>query len=295
MKYLFMVCLLGLPWLLQAAPKQFSYTLLDGKTLSFSLDNQFLERYRTRIRYRPELAEQYVRNGMMRFAASQQQAGLRMQFSPANLPLRIEVQGADSQKATALQQRLATEQQRLINEYLAKHQYRFHEDAHKQTWVIQDHPAHYRQAQQDLIPVAEAFVTLYGNKNIRQVAAGVTSWVEQIPYQNLEDRRTSPGVGFSAPVEVIFQNQGDCDSKAVLWAAIMRQIFPKLPLAMVYFDDHAMVGARIPPIRDEVAIPHNTFNLLLVDATGPAQAKIGYPNPEYLDEIRNEQFTVLDL
>lgn len=295
MKYLVMLCCLGLPWLLSAAPKQFNYTLLDGKTLSFSLDNQLLERYRTRIRYRPELAEQYVRNGMMRFAASQPQAGVRLQFSPANLPLRIEVNGSDSRKVADLQQRLATEQQRLINEYLAKHQYRFQDDSRQKTWVVQDHPAHFRQAQQDLAPVAQAFVGLYGNQNIRQVAAGLTSWVEQIPYQNLEDRRSSPGVGYSAPVEVIFQNQGDCDSKAVLWAAIMRQIFPRLPLALIYFDDHAMVGARIPPIRDEVAIPHQSFNLLLIDATGPAQAKIGYPNPDYLDEIRNQQFTVLDL
>lgn len=295
MKFVFWFCLLALPCFVHAAPQQFSYTLLDGKTLNFSLDNQLLERYRNRIRYRPELAEQYVRHGMLRFAASQQQAGLRMQFTPSNLPLRVDVTGSDTQKVQALQQRLASEQQRLLNEYLHKHQYRFQEDSRKKTWVVQDHPAHYQQAQQDLAPVAQAIVGLYGNQNIRQVAAALTSWVEQIPYQNLEDRRTSPGAGYSAPVEVIFQNQGDCDSKAVLWAAIMRQIFPKLPLALVYFDDHAMVGARIPPIRDEVSIPHHSFNLLLIDATGPAQANIGYPNPDYLDEIRNEQFTVLDL
>lgn len=295
MKFFTFIGLLVLPWLCQALPTQFNYNLHDGKTLTFALDSQLLERYRTRIRYRPELLELYVRNGMLRYAASQQRMGIRMQFSPANLPLRIEVNGSDSRQVKEIQSRLSTEQQRLSNEYLQKHQYRMHEDAQKQSWVIQDHPAHYRQAQQDLAPVAEAFIALYGNQNIRQVAGALTSWVEQIPYQNLEDRRSSPGVGYSAPVEVIFQNQGDCDSKAVLWAAIMRRIFPKLPVALIYFRDHAMVGARIPPIRDEMSIPHQGFNLLLIDATGPAQAKIGYPNPDYLDDIRNEQFTVLDL
>lgn len=278
-----------------ATQQDFEYRLTDGKLLKFQLDSQLLERYRDRIAYKPELAQLYVRSGMVRFTANLMNQGTRIRLSPANMPLTIEVSGTDSQKTNQLQRQLQQEQQRLLNEYLQRHQYRLLQDHRRQSWVIQDHQQHYQQALTDLKPVASALVDLYGSNNIRQVASALTSWVEQIPYQDLQDRQRSPGVGYLAPIELLFQNQGDCDSKAVLWAATMRLIFPNLPLAMVYFDDHAMVGARIPPIRQEVSITHGNGTLLLIDATGPALAPIGQPNPNYLADINNRQFTVADL
>lgn len=278
-----------------AAPREFSYPLQDGKTLQFTLDDASLERYRHRIRYRPELAQLHVRNGLVRYTASLMQSGVSIRLSPPNLPLTVDVRAKDSAKLAQIRQQIAQEQQHLFNEYLTKHQYRVQQDHRTKQWIVQDHLQHFKQAQQDLVPVAEAIVALYGSNNIRQVATAVTSWIQQIPYQNLEDRQSSPGVGYLPPIELLFQQQGDCDSKAVLWAGVMRLIFPKLPLALVYFDDHAMVAARIPPRQNEQTIEAGGMSLMLIDATGPAQAPIGQPNPDYLDEIANQQFTLLDL
>ena len=278
-----------------AAPREFSYPLQDGKTLKFTLDDASLERYRHRIRYRPELAQLYVRNGMVRYTASLMQSGVSIRLSPPNVPLAIDIRTTDNAKLVQLRQQINQEQQRLFNDYLTKHSYRLQQDHRTKQWIVQDHRQHFQQAQQDLLPVAEAIVALYGSNNIRQVATAVTSWVEQIPYQNLEDRQSSPGVGYLPPIELLFKHQGDCDSKAVLCVSVMRLIFPKLPMALVYFDDHAMVAARIPARDKEQTISVDGMSLMLIDATGPAQAPIGQPNPDYLDEIANQQFTLLDL
>lgn len=54
----------------------------------------------------------------------------------------------------------------------------------------------------------------------------VLSWVQSIPYNKLEERLNSNGAGYLPPLSVVVNNQGDCDSKAVLMTNPVRPLLP---------------------------------------------------------------------
>ena len=102
---------------------EFSYQLPPDPALVFRLDNKLLNQYRGMKRYTPHMAEQAVRHALMRKAASLQQQGVRIQFSPPNLPLQFTVQADDSTKAKTVAATLRSLQKSALDQYLARGYY----------------------------------------------------------------------------------------------------------------------------------------------------------------------------
>jgi hypothetical protein len=117
-------------------------------------------------------------------------------------------------------------------------------------------------------------------KNIRKVTNLVLSFVQSIPYSTLESRITSSGAGFNPPAKLLWENQGDCDSKMTLTATILRALMPRIDMAMIYIDKHAFIGIAIPADAGEMTIEHQGVNYLLGEPTGPALYKLGRLAPE---------------
>lgn len=270
---------------------EFAYQLTAESTLRFRLDNKLLNQYRGMRRYMPHMADQAVRHALLRKAASLQQAGVRIQFSPPNLPLQYSVQAADQTKARQIMATLANEQNKALNEYLAKGYYYLLNDPVKGKGVIPDHLLFMQDALGQLQPVADAFIANYGKKNIRQIAAHLTTWIQQIPYRDLDDRLESNGNGYAPPVQLIFDHSGDCDSKAVLWASVMRLIFPSLMIKIIYLPNHAVIAAQVPATETEQVIDFADASLLLIDPTGPAPLKLGQIGAEFQAALQSKQFS----
>lgn len=270
---------------------EFVYQLSASSTLRFKLDNKLLNQYRGMRRYAPHMADQAVRHALLRKAAALQHNGARVQFSPPNLPLQYSVQAAEPGKARELMATLAAEQQKALNDYLAKGYYYLLDDPIKGKGVIPDHLLFMQDALGQLQPVADAFIANYGKNNIRQIAAHLTAWVQQIPYRDLDNRIESNGHGYAPPVQLIFDHSGDCDSKAVLWATVMRLIFPTLMIKIIYLPNHAVIAAQVPATDTEQVIDFADSSLLLIDPTGPAPLKLGQVGAEYQAALQSKQFS----
>jgi len=277
----------------QGERTQFTYQWNNAPALQFTLSNQLLNNYRDMRSYQPHMTELAVRNALVRKAASlqHQDRSLRITLSAPNLPLSYSVTASDNNKAAAARQQLQAAQQQAMNQHLYQGYYYLLQDPVKGPGVIPDHMRFMQDALPELKPVADAFVALYGNQNIRDIAIALTQWVQQIPYRDMENRLTSNGRGYAAPGQLLFDNQGDCDSKAVLWATVMRQIFPTLEIRILYLPEHALIAAQIPATDREQIIELGPDSLLLLDPTGPAMLPLGTISDRYQATLTSKQFT----
>jgi hypothetical protein len=104
--------------------------------------------------------------------------------------------------------------------------------------------------------------------------------VQSIPYSPLESRITSSGAGFNPPAKLLWENQGDCDSKMTLSATILRALMPRIDMVMIYIDQHALIGIAITGEAGEMTIDYQGITYLLAEPTGPALYPLGTLTPE---------------
>jgi hypothetical protein len=271
---------------------EFRYQWPPEPELAFQIDNaQIKAQSGTSKRYSAELAEQHVRHQVLLSAVKLQQRGVRVQMSPKNLPFRVTVNGSNESQVAKVQQQLQQAQQDAYQNYLQRDVYYLMKSPTGEKFVVPDHVRVMQQSRTALQSASTAFVELYGKNNIRQISGKISEWVQQIPYQDLSDRQTSSGSGFSPPLKLLTEHAGDCDSKAVLYAAILQNIFPKNSIGILYFPDHAVVAAQIPPLEHELTVTLAGVTYLIVDPTGPAPTKLGFLAPKYQAYLTNRQFT----
>ncbi len=266
------------------------YTWPD-QGIRFQINNSDVPTRQTLPRYSAERVKLHVRNQLILKAAALQQPGLRIKFSPANLPLEVQVEGKDPKQVEQVMATLKkTQQEAHQNNLTANYFYPLKLPTGEKV-VIPDHGQFFSESLGPLKPVAAAFTALYGDSNIRQIANKILIWVQRIPYQDLSNRQESAGDGYSPPLRVLLDHRGDCDSKAVLFAGVMKNIFPKLNIQIIYFRDHAIIGAKIPPIAGEQTVDIAGVTYLLIDPTGPAQLAIGQLSEKYAQAISNKHFS----
>ncbi len=274
----------------QASGIEFRYQREQQPELSFVLDPSSLtSQHSGQRRYSVALAQSFVRQQLLLEGVKLQQQGFVLHLSPPSQPLTFRLDGPAATLAQQ-QQRLTQLQQQAYQQYLTQGLYYQLTTPQGGRYIIPDHVAILRQQLPALKPVANAFAALYSTKNIRKVASEVALWIQQIPYQDLSDRQHSAGTGFVSPWQLLHQHSGDCDSKAVLFAGVMKQIFPNMALAILYFPDHAVVAAQIPALKNETTVTLKEQPLLVIDATGPAETAIGTLARPYQLYLQNRQF-----
>ena len=127
-------------------------------------------------------------------------------------------------------------------------------------------------------------------KNIRKVTNYVLSFIQNIPYSPLDSRISSSGAGFNTPLKLLWENQGDCDSKVTLTASLLRALMPRISMVLVFIDQHAFIGIAIPPNGDEIAIIENGVTYVLAEPTGPALLPLGELAPSSEQAIYNGHY-----
>lgn len=274
---------------------QFSYQRGQQPWLSFVLDPASLPAQTGGARrYSPAQAQAFIRQQLLLQAVKLAQQGVRLQLSPPAQPLSFQLSGPPDQlspdQLSEIQRQLQQLQQQAYQQYLQQGQFYRLTNPLGSSFIIPDHVAVLKQQLPLLKPVANAFIALYGQNNIRKIASQVALWIQQIPYVDLSDRSQSAGAGFVSPWQLLQQHRGDCDSKAVLFAGVMRHIAPTMKLAILYFPDHAVIAAQIPAIKDELTVTIEGKPLLIIDATGPAENAIGTLAKPYLFYLYNRQF-----
>jgi hypothetical protein len=139
-----------------------------------------------------------------------------------------------------------------------------------------DHVAIGRASQARLQPFADAIQQAVGaTASARQTLDYLLGFVQSIPYDQLDNRFTSPGAGYNPPTRLLYENRGDCDSKVTLVAALFDLLHPDINSRILYLPSHAVLAVDITPQTGDSSVPVDDRRYLVADPTGPALMEAG--------------------
>jgi hypothetical protein len=108
-----------------------------------------------------------------------------------------------------------------------------------------------------------------------QLALG---FFQEIPYVTLGDRKRQGGDFLPAPA-LLAQNRGDCDSKAVALAAVLRAFTRLRKLAVVTMPGHALLAVEMPSQPGDTTIRQGGRVYVALEPAGPAMLPVGRVGP----------------
>lgn len=162
--------------------------------------------------------------------------------------------------------------------------------------IRHDHAKYTSLSSSSLHPIVEAIKNLQTNpQDTREFIHIALGWIQSIPYNKLEDRLSSNGSGFVSPRDLLIQNQGDCDSKSTLMAALLKAYNQYLDIQMVYLPKHALLAIKLRANDSEMTIKYQGEEYILLEPTGPAQLPIGEVADTTKLSLQNRQFTLTSL
>jgi hypothetical protein len=298
-----LLCLVLLVPPLSAAPQrlelkpqqqalQFTYRFefaRQAQQLSFSLDNASLNNHFRQFRaLTPALLQQYLWRDLRAHVA--QYPGARLMRLPGKSSLRYKLHATDSQLLQQLDTELKQLQQERMAHYLQQEYYYQLTLPWGEQVIIPDHARLMQDSLPDLLPVATALHQKLANTASRVSLDYISQWIQQIPYQDLSDRQQSAGASYSPPLKLLQENRGDCDSKTVLLAAMLRMLLPDVKLAIIYLPQHALLAVQLPASADDMTVSIDGKDYLLVDPIGPALLPAGQIAAQFQLYTRNNQF-----
>lgn len=135
--------------------------------------------------------------------------------------------------------------------------------------VVPDHAKHVRQYTDDVKPLVKALGG--ATKDPRKFGDKALSFVQSIPYEKSGKQRDK----YRRPLSMLGRNKGDCDSKVVLYLALMRAAYPNVDSAVVYIPGHAYAAVGLDPVVGDARLRKDGTTWLLVEPVGPAVVTMG--------------------
>ncbi|QHJ12825.1 hypothetical protein FX988_03083 [Paraglaciecola mesophila] len=242
----------------------------ENHQISFILP---VEQLKTRHhkRFVPEQVIRYQQIAMLKERNKIDAKDARIEIIRIGGSLQLSVRSRSEEQVKKYQKQLLQAKDDAFKQYLADNYYTQFSNYLGQEGIKPDHLRYIKENQSILKPFAEAmYAEASESPDIRAFLNLLLSWLQSIPYDDLESRVSSNGAGFSPPLTLLSNNQGDCDSKSVLMASVIRALFPHIELVMLYLPNHALLGIAISPQKDEESMLINSEEYLLMEPTGPA-------------------------
>jgi len=257
----------------------FNYTWSDHQELtrdiSFALPLRQLNRQNHK-KFIPDLAQQYVYIELHKAARKIDPREARVQIQHRGQDIHIQVTSRSDNLLDKWQRSMNQSQDKALDQYLKDNYYSHFRSHLGQEAVKPDHLRYIVENTAALLPIAQAvYDKLPSNSETRAYVNLVLSWVQSIPYNELKNRITSNGAGYLPPLSVVANNQGDCDSKTVLMASLIRSLIPDVKMTMVYLPNHALLGIVLPFRTNEQTLEIDGMDYLLMEPTGPAKIPLG--------------------
>jgi hypothetical protein len=197
--------------------------------------------------------------------------GATLEFQRKNDGLMWAISVRDNKQADVLSARLVQRYNAAEKSYLAQHLRRRVDERR----ILVDFAGATQAQQGAMRAVARALGDTPGIDNNDRARIGLAlAFFQEIPYVLLEDKKRRGGDFLSAPA-LLAQNRGDCDSKAVALAAVLRTCTPWRRLAMITMPGHALLAVDVPAQPGERTIRAQGRQWVAVEAAGPAMAEIG--------------------
>jgi len=263
----------------------FKYQWLDhdkqAQSMNFSLTKPALfERFRILKAYQSKFANKSIMRAVKKQLREQPLKGAQAIFQKKNGEMVIQIKGLKDEDIALAHQKVKKIKLDAITQYYKKNYYQSFITHDQQRGVKVNHVNIANDSVADFKALKPIIMDKVAIEDIRKASNFVLSFVQSIPYSTLESRITSSGAGFNPPAKLLWENQGDCDSKMVLTTTILRALMPRINMAMIYIDQHAFIGIDVPAQAGEVTIEHQGVTYLLGEPTGPALYRLGKLAPE---------------
>lgn len=135
------------------------------------------------------------------------------------------------------------------------------------------------RAMDPLSGCARALRWAAGRASDRRLLEIVLAFLQEIPYRLPPDTaRGRSTLGLYPPTEVLVGNHGDCDSKAVAFAALWRRV--EVPLLVIRVPGHVLLGVGVRPGPGERHVRVGNRYFVLCEVAGPGKIRPGHTSVE---------------
>ena len=162
-------------------------------------------------------------------------------------------------------------------------------------WLVTESTESTRQLNQDL----EELASRRGYDTAREKVGLTASFVQHaLPYRIPEDEREDFNgtvrsiAGILPPLEVLHRGWGDCDSKSVLFATLLKQV-PRQDVVLIHGHGHMFVGFRATPRHGEAHISVRGDNYVLIEMTNPTP--LGIISPTFLQALQKRELHIVPI
>ncbi len=276
---------------------EYSYQWQDEnrqpQSLSFALNQADIASLPTTQRnYQPAVAQRHVVVSLFHHARTYDPKQVRIDIRPNGDLIDIEVSSRFPEKIAEYQAQMREREQQAYDEYLRKNYYERYRTQMNEKAIKPDHLRYVEESTRALIPLSQAlYEKLDASSDAREYINLMLTWLQSIPYSTLTDRVATNGSGFLPPISLLNQNKGDCDSKTVLAAAIIRAFLPNVPLRMVFLPNHALLAVNLTATAQDKTIMIDGLNYILMEPTGPSLMLLGEAGVDSMLAINRDQFT----
>lgn len=215
------------------------------------------------LKYHPNKAAKYVARAVNEWAGTQR--GVKLKAS-VNGEGGVDITGTakDGDRLAQAMEEAAEVRDQATARYLAERGF-----VELDGKILPDHARHVAEYADDLAPLVKA---LGGpGEDPRAFAELALSYVQSIPYE----QRAKISDRYRRPLSLLGRNRGDCDSKAVLFLALMRQAWPEVPAAVVYVRGHAYAALGLEAARGDRTFREGGIQWVAVEPVGPAVVHVG--------------------
>jgi len=217
----------------------------------------------TPLKFRKVVAARYMAKEINRETANLRGVQVKAWATRSGV-VKIRAKGRNRARVKEGLERASAAREEALERYMADWGYTY---LGKQ--IVPDHARHVREYAEGLAPVVEA---LGGpTPDPRDFSDHALSFVQSIPYE----KRARISDLYRRPISVLGRNKGDCDSKTVLFLALMHHAYPELPLAIVYIPGHAFGAVGLDPVRGDARLRRRGVTWVGVEPVGPAVQPAG--------------------
>ena len=137
-----------------------------------------------------------------------------------------------------------------------------------------------------------------GYRSRRELIGAVASFVQELEYKLPPEHRINEEgekiltAGATMPLETLANQRGDCDTKSLLFASLVRSI-KLVDVIFVGVEDHLFAGIRINPSEGDHRIRYRGRGWVLIELSD--SWPIGRVPQNHLDIIRQGKYRVFDI
>lgn len=245
------------------------------------------------VNYNPDLALRAVEVELLKAAQDIDPRVARFKLIHRHDALEFSLSGKDESQLEQLTSDLKKTQGQALDNYLAARYFQHYKTPLLQKAIKPDHVRYIEESILPLIPLAQSLYDIVDEQsNARSYLNLLLSWAQTIPYDELTNRVSSNGSGFSPPLAVLNQNLGDCDSKSVLTAALIRAFLPGNSMRLVLLNNHALLAIAMTPLTKDTTMMIDGVPFILLDPTGPAPMRLGEVSDSTRLGIASRQYTL---